>query len=295
MKTSDIFIDIIKKNSDKYLTAREVAEQIKIIYPEEFADKLSRTSKNNDIELIRQYAAELARQYPSLKEIGISRTADKPQRYFINSEHHIEISKEQLLINDEEQIKERVLYPVLRDYCKMMGIYTLRIEESATDGKKELNKNMWLHPDVVGFKDTSRNYTDEAKKCMIEYGCERSSLYSFEVKRGDLNTGNLRKNFFQAVSNSSWANYSYLVAEGVEENTLEELQLLCSSFKIGFIQLKADDYEQSEIKIYAPKTELDWNMMNRICVNKDFKQYLENITLAYKRHSNQDIKPPKWD
>ena len=131
---------------------------------------------------------------------------------------------------------------------------------------------------------------------IIEYSCERSFLYSFEVKEGIIKNCDLRKYFFQTVSNSSWANYSYLVAEGIEEKAKEELQLLCASFNIGFIQLNKEEPEESDIVIQAPKTDIDWNMINRISdENPDFRQYLKNISLTYKRHSNPDIQPAKWD
>ena len=63
-------------------------------------------------------------------------------------------------------------------------------------------------------------------------------MYSFEVKDGIIKSHELREYFFQTVSNSSWANYSYLVAEGLGGDLVEkELQLLCASFKIGLINL----------------------------------------------------------
>jgi len=37
-------------------------------------------------------------------------------------------------------------------------------------------------------------------------------------------------------------------------------------------------------------------MINRIAVeNSDFKQYLKNISLSYRKHTDSDIKSPKWD
>ena len=104
----------------------------------------------------------------------------------------------------------------------------------------------------------------KTKECLIEYADERSYLYSFEVKAGTIETSDLRKYFFQTVSNSFWANYSYLVAEDVNDKAFEELQLLCSSFNIGYIQLNIDEPQESQIVIKAPKTSLDWNMINRI-------------------------------
>lgn len=106
----------------------------------------------------------------------------------------------------------------------------------------------------------------------------------------------MREYFFQTVSNSSWANYSYLVAEDVNDKAMDELQLLCSSFNIGYIQLNKEEPKESQIVIKAPKTTLDWNMINRIAnENKDFQKYLDNITLVYQGHSNDKTQKPNWD
>ena len=77
---------------------------------------------------------------------------------------------------------------------------------------------------------------------------------------------------------------------------MDELQLLCSSFGIGYIQLNKEDPTESQIIIKAPRTSLDWNMINRIAnVNKDFQKYLDNITLVYQGHSNSKTQKPVWD
>ena len=70
---------------------------------------------------------------------------------------------------------------------------------------------------------------------MYEYAADRASLYSFEVKDGIITAGNLREAFFQTVSNSSWANYSYLVAEKLHDNADEELQLLCKILVLFYL------------------------------------------------------------
>ncbi len=47
--------------------------------------------------------------------------------------------------------------------------------------------------------------------------------------------------FFQTVSNSAWANYSYLVAADIDERALNELQILCKAYNIGVIKLNKDN------------------------------------------------------
>jgi hypothetical protein len=61
-------------------------------------------------------------------------------------------------------------------------------------------------------------------------GGQSVRLWSFEVKK-ELNSSNVRKSFFQAVSNSSWANEGYLVAVSIVgeqvEQELRGYQLIC--------------------------------------------------------------------
>ncbi len=295
---SDIVVEILHQTG-KSLTAREISEIIINKEPEYCNNKMKNTSKKNTESLISQLIAEIGSKYPQLQKCNVSRTADRPKKLFYNSpinECNIENKNYQKKVSNHNNQKEHELYPKLAEYCKSIGINTLRIDERKSSKNGGENYNIWLHADVVGFKDLSDNYNQATKECLIEYSCERSFLYSFEVKEGIIKNCDLRKYFFQTVSNSSWANYSYMVAEGIEEKAKEELQLLCASFNIGFIQLNKDDPTESDIVIQAPKTDVDWNMINRISdENPDFKQYLKNISLTYKRHSNPDIQPAKWD
>ncbi len=294
---------ILKNNIGKTFSAGELSIMIKDIEPDYFNEKMT-TNNRTEKQNLDQLYHEINSNYPQLaKNYNISRTADRPKKYFyISSETNIlninQNSKEQKLSKNKSvnNQKEHELYPKLAQYCKSIGIDTLRIDEKKSNKAGGENYNIWLHADVVGFKDISDNYNQATKECLIEYSCERSFLYSFEVKEGIIKNCDLRKYFFQTVSNSSWANYSYLVAEGIEEKAKEELQLLCASFNIGFIQLNKEEPEESDIVIQAPKTDIDWNMINRISdENPDFRQYLKNISLTYKRHSNPDIQPAKWD
>lgn len=296
-----IVVDILKNNIGKSLTARELAEIIVEKEHEFCQNKMKNTTKKTEKELIRQLAAEIGAHYPQMEKYNISRTADRPRKLFYSNnifENVDEIVETQSKKITHNQQKEHELYPKLKEYCKSIGISTLRINEKKSNKTGGENYNIWLHADVVGFKDISDNYNQATKECLIEYSCERSFLYSFEVKEGIIKNCDLRKYFFQTVSNSSWANYSYLVAEGIEEKAKEELQLLCASFNIGFIQLNKEEPEESDIVIQAPKTDIDWNMINRISnENSDFRKYLNNIQQIYKiqKHPNLKLSQPEWD
>ena len=104
-------------------------------------------------------------------------------------------------------------------------------------------------------------------------------LYSFELKR-ELNFTNLREAFFQAVSNSSWAHEGYLCAAEISEDDdfLSEIKRLSNSFGIGLIHLDITDPDSSRI-IYPAKSKdnLDWESMNKLCINTDFQEFLKRI------------------
>lgn len=290
-------ITFLKDNKNKYFTAREITEYIAEKYPKACEEKM-RNSKGGYLktknDCIQQWVAEIGAYKDNLAKQGISITAGRPRKYYYLPNENLEIFCKNTTRKNNQPEKE--LYPILAKFCNSINIKTLRIDEKESKKNKGKNYNKWLHADVVGFKDLINDFNKQTKECLIEYADERSYLYSFEVKDGTIETWNLREYFFQAVSNSSWANYSYLVAEDVNDRAMDELQLLCSSFNIGYIQLNREEPNESQIVIKAPKTTLDWNMINRIAnENKDFQRYLDNITLVYQGHSNDKTQKPNWD
>lgn len=290
---NDLVQQILKKDSCLPLTSRELAEQIYIQYPEYCQKKMKKNPRTADKDSVcRQISAQINAQVRALEKKFVFSTTERPRKfYFERPENKTSVP---LTISQEKhrEEKEKALYPKLIQYCKnILGIYALRIDDKKKE-KGRKNENIWRYADIVGFQDLTIDFHPTTKKCLIEYSAQRSYLYSFEVKDGEIDISSLREAFFQTVSNSSWANYSYLVAEGIkDEKTKQELELLCESFKIGFIKLNKEVPEDSEIIIQAPETELDWNMMNRIAiVSTDFRDFLQKITSTYKApEASEDI------
>ncbi|WP_338982612.1 hypothetical protein [Spiroplasma endosymbiont of Eupeodes luniger] len=84
--------------------------------------------------------------------------------------------------------------------------------------KKVSGKNKWLHPDIVGVHFPFNDFSKKTLKLQKEYlGSLKTKFYSFELKK-ELSFANLRESYFQAVSNSSWANEGYLVALKISES-----------------------------------------------------------------------------
>ncbi|MEK6325243.1 MAG: HTH domain-containing protein [Acidobacteriota bacterium] len=144
-------------------------------------------------------------------------------------------------------------------------------------GKKEFGE--WVHPDIVGCYFPFDDWKDEVIEVSSLMGNPAVKLFSFELKR-ELNFSNLREAFFQAVSNSSWANEGYIVAADIssDEDFNYELERLSSSFGIGVIQIDVDDPDSTEIVFPAQEEDaVDWDTINKLTLNPDFRDLLKRI------------------
>ncbi len=129
---------------------------------------------------------------------------------------------------------ERDLHPLLVKFldedpnfkllCK-----TIRHEECK---KGEGGECKWNYPDIVGVYFPYNKYfpyngyKEETLKFLHHTGQKRHKLFSFELKK-ELSFSNLKKSYFQAVSNSTWANEGYLVVfEEIKDEVLGELRRL---------------------------------------------------------------------
>lgn len=192
---------------------------------------------------------------------------------------------EKAAIIKTEKYSERDLHPLLVKFAdtfyhfrgaKLKTIF----HENSHRNKKGYNK--WIHPDLVGvyfsFNDKIREYEKVVIDFQNDFAITATKLFSFEMKV-KLNIGNLREYYFQAVSNSSWANEGYLVTLKLDEEVIEEVRRLANSFGIGLIKLESDNIEGSQIVVPATtKKELDIDAMDRLASeNKDFGDFLQNI------------------
>ena len=105
-------------------------------------------------------------------------------------------------------------------------------------------------------------------------------FYSFELKVR-IDKSNITEAYFQAVSNSSWANYGYLVVEDLDMSSafLENLTRLNNGYGIGVIKLNLANPVNSEIIISARQREIvDINFMNFLSAsNNDFYDFVKNV------------------
>ena len=152
-----------------------------------------------------------------------------------------------------------------------------------------------MHPDIVGVYFPLEEWENEILDIAKEIGSVGIKFFSYEIKK-ELNFSNLRESFFQAVSNSSWANEGYLVAANIEtdEELLNEIKRLNAAFGIGIIKLDIDDPDSSEVLFPAKEKEIvDIETMNKIAqVNPNFKEFLKRIKSDL---TSKEIRKEKYD
>ncbi|MSN95773.1 HrgA protein [Campylobacter sp. FMV-PI01] len=159
--------------------------------------------------------------------------------------------------------------------------------ENSTKNKKGYDK--WLYPDMIGVK--FEKFGDEILEFISKFDKRRVKIYSFEIKK-ELNISNFRECYFQAVSNSSWANEGYLVALNINEENDELKDLINKtslSFGIGVISLDSENLDQSKVLAAARfKESLDLNLMDELASkNKNFKDFMKTICDFDIKNSNR--------
>ncbi len=188
------------------------------------------------------------------------------------------------------QWNERDLHPLLATYVRSdphFRCYAKTIYQEKSS-KKSKNADMWTHPDMVGVYFPFKDFEASTIQLQDTLRVNPYRIFSFELKKS-LTTSHLREYFFQAVSNSSWANEGYLVAPSISSDSdfLDDLQRLSSAFGIGIIRLDIEHAEQSEILFQAQTHDaLDWSTVDRLSsINPDFRDFLTGISNTAKIHT----------
>lgn len=168
---------------------------------------------------------------------------------------------------------ERDLHKLLSSYLKNAGTFSKTIFHEQSNGKD--SNQIWTHPDMVGIKFI--NLQTKASQNLLKSinRLDTFKMSSYELKREINSDSELKKAFFQAVSNSSWANYGYLVAFEFSDSLIEEMGRLNQSFGIGIIELNANPY-QSKILFPAAYRDLDFKTIDKLCkMNEEFSRFIE--------------------
>lgn len=280
------FIDLVietLKTVQKPLTQKEIWENA-VKY--NIANKVGTSGKI-------PWATLGARIYTDIKDnidTPFIQVSKRPSKFYLKELVNTDISNKvdnydgvEVISNDKIKFNERDLHPLLVRFlyshphfkCYAKTIY------HENSNRKQKGYNQWLHPDVVGVYFPFKDYLGETQKLQEAFKISSFKLYSFELKI-KLTFSNLREYYFQAVSNSSWANEGYLVALEIEDDPLlrDELRRLNNSFGVGIVLLNPKEIEQSEIILPSIEKEfVDWDTIDRLAEeNKDFKYFICDLT-----------------
>lgn len=181
---------------------------------------------------------------------------------------------------DEILLRESDLHQVLSKFAfSRFNVYSKTI--NAVKIKSRGNKiNKWSNPDIAGVSFSLLNLNDLFQSEVEKQGIVSNKVaqfFSFELKL-KIDKSNLTECYFQAVSNSSWANFGYLVVGDLDkdQNFISNLIRLNSGYGIGVIHLNLKEPEKSEIIVSAREREVvDINFMNYLSnINQDFYDFI---------------------
>ncbi|WQV24624.1 COG2958 family protein [Helicobacter pylori] len=178
---------------------------------------------------------------------------------------------------------ERDLHPFLTYMAihnENLKCYTKTIfhEESLKSPK---GMDRWLYPDMVGVRFLHAELSNENLIAFSKkFDTLPVKLVSFELKK-EISVNNCRECYFQAISNSSWANEGYLVGRHIDTHNpqlMDLLKRLHASFGIGVIDLRTDE-DKSAILLNAKyKEKIDYTVALELSdKNPKFSGFLKSV------------------
>lgn len=187
-------------------------------------------------------------------------------------------------IPEVKTIPESSLHPYLVKFAKeRFNVYCKTINAFKFIKKRD-KIGKWTNPDIVGINPAILNLNPLFQKEVEKLGIVSTKVvqfYSFELKL-KIDKSNITECYFQAVSNSSWANLGYLVVGDLDTDPifLSNLARLNNGYGIGVIKLNLDNPSNSEIIVSAREREIiDINFMNFLSgINHDFYNFVESAS-----------------
>ncbi len=174
-----------------------------------------------------------------------------------------------------KSFEERSLHKLFCTYLRNRNIYAKTIFHEKSSTKVD-NAQKWVHPDIVGvqFEEFKKDETLSLLKATEPK--ETVHIYSYELKRKIESDSQLKQCYFQALSNSSWANFGYLVAFEIADGLEEEMERLNNAFGIGIILMQAND---SQIICQAKEKKLDFSTIEKLNIlNPDFCMFIGKLS-----------------
>ncbi|GAA6820203.1 COG2958 family protein [Helicobacter pylori] len=181
-------------------------------------------------------------------------------------------------IAHERDLRPFLTYMACRN--ENLKCYTKTIfHEGSSKSPKGMDR--WLYPDMVGVRFLHAELSNENLIAFSKkFDTLPVKLVSFELKK-EISVNNCRECYFQAISNSSWANEGYLVGHHIDTHKPELMDLLKrlhASFGIGVIDLRTDE-DKSAILLNAKyKEKIDYTVALELSEkNKEFSGFLKSV------------------
>ncbi|GAA8158290.1 hypothetical protein HpDR82_02130 [Helicobacter pylori] len=155
--------------------------------------------------------------------------------------------------------------------------------------KSPKGTDRWLYPDMVGVRFLHAELSNENLIAFSKkFDTLPVKLVSFELKK-EISVNNCRECYFQAISNSSWANEGYLVGRHIDTHNpqlMDLLKRLHASFGIGVIDLRTNE-DKSAILLNAKyKEKIDYTMAQELSdKNPKFSGFLKSVVDYDPAHS----------
>ena len=170
---------------------------------------------------------------------------------------------------------ERSLHKLFCSFLRTRNIYAKTIYHEKSNAQVD-SAQKWVHPDIVGvqFEEFKNDATLSLLKATEPK--ETVHIYSYEMKRKIDSDYQLKQYYFQALSNSSWANFGYLVAFEIADGLEDEMQRLNNAFGIGIILMQATD---ATVLYPAREKALDYITIEKLNnLNSDFCSFITKLS-----------------
>ncbi|WQT36858.1 COG2958 family protein [Helicobacter pylori] len=267
-----------------------IKEPIKVT---EIYDKAKELFEKGEIENMFDYGGNTPDQsvsaviYTALKkgeELPFLKTQEKPVLIALkDASKEPVLNAQKISIPSVKIVHERNLHDFLTYMAchnENLKCYTKTIfHEESSKSPKGIDR--WLYPDMVGVRFLHAELSNEN---LINFSKKFDTLpvklVSFELKK-EISVNNCRECYFQAISNSSWANEGYLVGHHIDTHNpklMDLLKRLHASFGIGVIDLRTDE-DKSTILLNAKyKEKIDYTVALELSEkNKKFSGFLKSV------------------
>ncbi len=282
MKPRDIKIiqsvlEIIKepiKVTEVYHKAKELFEKGEIENMFDYGGNTPNHSVNSSIYTALNKGEELPFLKVREKPVLIA-LKDAPKEPVLNA---LKSSAPGVKIAHERDLRPFLTY--MACYNENLKCYTKTIfHEGSLKSPKGMDR--WLYPDMVGVRFLHAELSNENLIAFSKkFDTLPVKLVSFELKK-EISVNNCRKCYFQAISNSSWANEGYLVGHHIDTHNpklMDLLKRLHASFGIGVIDLRTDE-DKSAILLNAKyKEKIDYTVALELSEkNEEFSGFLKSV------------------